>query len=212
MAPYLKTLCQRQRYAQLASSMEQLSSEPSIDSHKRERMSNSPGWRNSINSLPHVDGVLDRRALAFREVDRFSTVLVGSTPKSVEAIGNSDFHLAYAAYMGVPPQCLKAYVRKLKCGKGDEAGLLDLHGDRLASANTSGDGWRRRHDQVKWTGDHWLSHALIEHTTEVNGLFAATINQEAAKNIDTRTRQGLVPDFGITRMTAAPWSSGNSNV
>ena len=76
----------------------------------------------------------------------------------------------------------------------------------------SGDGWRRRHDQVKWTGDHWLSHALIEHTTEVNGLFAATINQEAAKNIDEWKRQGLVPDFGITRMTATPWSSGNSNV
>ncbi len=125
-------------------------------------------------------------------------------PKSGEAIGNSDFHLAYAALLGVPPQCLKAYVGKLKCGKGDGARPLDPYGDGLTCTSASGDGWRKKHDHVKWSLDGWLSHAHIEHTTEVYGLFAATINQEAAQNIDTRTRQGLVPDLGITPHDGGP--------
>jgi hypothetical protein len=73
---------------------------------------------------------------------------------------------------------------------------LDVYGDALACATLSGDGWRTKHDAIKWTIHALSVNATLPTTVEVYGLFAAYLNQgQAIPGQSDRTRQGLVPDF-----------------
>ena len=67
----------------------------------------------------------------------------------------------------------------------------------------SGDHWRTRHDNVKMALASLFAWAKVSHTTEVFGLFAPYISQQALSRYDRgRKRQGLVPDFRLTIATS----------
>ena len=61
----------------------------------------------------------------------------------------------------------------------------------------TGDGWRTRHDTVKWQLHALLEGAQINSSTEVFGLFAACLDQTSTSGLDATTKQGMVPDFKI---------------
>ena len=68
----------------------------------------------------------------------------------------------------------------------------------------AGDGFRRRHDHIKWCLDAMLDYAEIEHITEVMGLFVTSIKQEATGAWSQQQRQGMVPDFAVTPRNNGP--------
>ena len=61
-----------------------------------------------------------------------------------------------------------------------------------------GDGWRTKHDAIKWRIAGDVAEMQARATTEVYGLFAAYIPQQGRARLDgetARKRHGLVPDF-----------------
>ena len=78
--------------------------------------------------------------------------------------------------------------------------VLDVYGARLTSATLPGDGFRTQHDAIKWRLDEDLREMQVRSRTEVFGLFASALPQEAREMVQGwthRKRQGLVPDFMI---------------
>jgi hypothetical protein len=70
----------------------------------------------------------------------------------------------------------------------------------LVCACLPGDGWRLQHDAIKWRLDADMREMGIRARTEVYGLFASALPQQARSTVGTwtvRKRQGLVPDFRI---------------
>jgi len=132
----------------------------------------------------------DERRIAFKDVKPESTKFVSSLPIRGEVIGNTEFHIMWAMYMGEKCVLLEGHE-----GKG--GGLVDGYGHKLAASNKLPGGGRTKwHDEVKWEIDDWGRRCGVEITTEVYGLFAAAINQsEELNQMSVRKRQGLVPDF-----------------
>jgi len=145
----------------------------------------------------------DRRASAFNQADRGSTVIVGSFPTDYTAHGgggnvvsNTHFALSMAAFYGLPPGLLQPFVGKRKCANGK---LLDEFDDNLIFSTMAGDGWRKR--------TTFSSGACkMEYTCEVYGLFAAYINQGADAGMSARKRQSSIPDFAISSAAGRPRS------
>ena len=103
----------------------------------------------------------------------------------------------------MPPACFQPFVGVSWCENGK---LLDEYGDNLILSNMVGDGWRRRHDVFKWGLARWMSWAKMEFTCDVDGLFAAYINQSAEMSV--RKRQSLIPDFAISFAAGRPRQLG----
>ena len=138
--------------------------------------------------------VLDRRRTAFKNQNELSTAFVGSIPTQEDFLGNTDFMLAFQAYMGLPPALLAPFVNSLRVDRS----LLDAYGDKLDNARMVGDGWRARHDANKWNLFAILQSAHISASCEVLGAFSASLQQsEEFRGLDHNSRQGLVPDFKI---------------
>ena len=75
---------------------------------------------------------------------------------------------------------------------------LDAYGFRLCAVSIAGDGWRDRHDKIKWRLHEDLRSCGALATTEVCVLFAPLLPQAARSDPDAqprRKRQGIVPDM-----------------
>ena len=143
-----------------------------------------------IKTLPNED----RRKIAFIHVDKLSSAFVGSIPTPEDLIGISDLTSAWQTYFGLPQSLVAPYIgRRVFRSKA----LMDPYGTVLANAMMVGDGWRQRHDSIKWLVHSLLVAAQVRFSTEVFGLFAASLDQTATNGLEAKAKQGMVPDFKI---------------
>jgi hypothetical protein len=134
----------------------------------------------------------DERRIAFMNVDRLSSAFVGSVPHPEDYLCNTDFKQVWQDYFGLPGSQFVPFVG-MDLGRGY---VLDAFGHKLTTMVMSGDGWRRRHDTVKWLISSWAARLGISCVTEVYGLFAAYVAQrDRLEGEPMWKRQGMVPDF-----------------
>lgn len=75
---------------------------------------------------------------------------------------------------------------------------LDPYGRALTTAVMTGDGWRTRHDAIKWTIYDLVHGCQVPICCEVLGLFTTCIPQASQFHRQSvRKRQSIVPDFMI---------------
>ena len=73
-----------------------------------------------------------------------------------------------------------------------------MFGDSVVAAKVRGDGWRKRHNTLKWRIFSLHTWAGIEVECEVFNLFSGLIPQQGLSRIeDGRKRQGLESDFRV---------------
>jgi len=74
---------------------------------------------------------------------------------------------------------------------------VDKYGDTVAASMMAGDGWRTRHDSIKWLIAQQASWAMFQMRVEPNNLFLPWIKQrdDFMRDQKARKRQGLIPDF-----------------
>ena len=147
----------------------------------------------SIRALPYDD---IRRA-AWVNCDRFSTTWVSVWPSAECRVSNAEFVEIAARYYGLASPACALLVGQLI---GNTRTVLDRYGSQLTTATLPGDGFRTQHDAIKWRLDEDLREMGVRARTEVYGLFAAVLPQNARTTIGQwplRKRQGLVPDFAI---------------
>jgi hypothetical protein len=136
----------------------------------------------------------DRKRIAFLNADQLSSAFVGSIPTPEHLIGIADLTYAWKTYFGLPLSLVAPYVGR---SVFKASAPMDEYGSALANAMMSGDGWRTRHDTVKWQLHALMAAAQVKASTEVFGLFAASLDQTATSGLEAKAKQGMVPDFKI---------------
>ena len=119
-------------------------------------------------------------------------------PSTGWVLGNDVFPEVVATYLALPsPACTPLVGQRI----GRYQDVLDPLGVTLASLSLPGDGWRVRHDELKYlVGKDVRGHGL-PCSCEVFGLFATLLPQAARAELlgaPVRKRQGLVPVFRIS--------------
>ena len=147
----------------------------------------------ALRSLPQDD----MRAVAWTNLDKFSTTWVAAWPDRDACMSNAEFAEVTATYFGLPsPACQHMVGERIASLRT----VLDPYGCRLAAAQVPGDGWRTQHNALKWRISQDMREMHMRATTEVYGLFAPLIPQAGRSRLNqqpARKRQGLVPDFLI---------------
>ena len=135
-----------------------------------------------------------RQVLAWNNRDKLSTAWLQCLP-GPGGLSNAAFSEALALALSMPsPACRERVGMQI----GKRGGCVDCYGDKVMSTQMPGDHWRTRHDTVKMELASLCTFSKIDHTTEVFGLFAPLIHQQALTRIERgRKRQGLVPDFRL---------------
>ena len=135
-----------------------------------------------------------RQFLAWVNRDKLSTAWLQCLP-GPGGLNSAAFSEAMALVLCMPsPACRERVGQKV----GSRNGCVDIYGDKIMSSQMPGDHWRTRHDTVKMELASLCAYAKVEHTTEVFGLFAPLIHQQALTRIESgQKRQGLVPDFRL---------------
>ena len=100
--------------------------------------------QSAINNLP----LGDPRQIAFRNSDQLSTQFIASIPTDRDLLGSLDLSLAFSEYYGLENDLFLPY--KVRNVKGRP---LDGFGHVLTNAALEGDGWRKKHDALKWIFD-----------------------------------------------------------
>ena len=135
-----------------------------------------------------------QQALGWRNRDKMSTSWLHCLP-GPEGLGNAQFSEALALMLCMPSPACKTHVGQQV---GAKAACVDTYGHKVMSANLPGDHWRTRHDVTKMEISSLCAYSKVEHTTEVFGLFAPLIPQQALSRYERgHKRQGLVPDFRL---------------
>ena len=110
-------------------------------------------------------------------------------------MNNAAFAEALAQAFRISSQACRDLVGKQI---GNRKNCVDVYGDKVMSSQMPGDQWRTRHDNVKMELASLCTFSKVEHTTEVFGLFAPLITQQALTRFERgQKRQGLVPDFRL---------------
>ena len=138
----------------------------------------------------------DFRRTAYLNLNATSRVWLSVLPDYDNALTNAEFAEVSARYFGAPsPAC--AAVKGLRFGRGPKT--VDEYGFVVsAEASVPGGGWTSQHDRIKRAMAESAREMGQEVAMEVYGLFAAHIPQHgraAMRELSTRTRHGLVPDF-----------------
>ena len=138
----------------------------------------------------------DFRRTAYLNLNATSRVWLAVLPDYDNALTNAEFAEVSARYFGAPsPAC--AAVKGLRFGRGPKT--VDEYGFVVsAEASVPGGGWTSQHDRIKRAMAESAREMGQEVAMEVYGLFAAHIPQHgraAMRELSTRTRHGLVPDF-----------------
>ena len=135
-----------------------------------------------------------RQIIAWLNRDKLSTAWLHCLP-GPGGLSNAAFSEALALALCMPSPACRIHVGQQI---GERRSCVDPYGDKVMSSQLPGDHWRARHDTVKLELASLCSFAKVEHTTEVFGLFAPLIHQEALTRYERgRKRQGLVPDFRL---------------
>ena len=134
-----------------------------------------------------------RPVWSWPEADKLSSQWLLALPGHSNTLTSAEFAECVAALLRLPsPACAQ------KIGEQVGRRTVDRFGDAVMAETLSGDGWRKRHDQVKMRLLGFLRWAGIEVDCEVFNLFAGQIPQRGLARIEKgRKRQGLVPDFQV---------------
>ena len=151
----------------------------------------------------------DRRRIAYHAngACKAARVWLSDVPDG-DIIGapSLEFREIAAAFFGAPSPACAPLVGAPFFGRKDGAqlGVVDAHGDNLASAAMVGDGWRKAHDSVVAAIVDASHDAGLAASLEVFGIFSPLILAGAARapldeggGIGSRRRQGLVPDLKL---------------
>ena len=172
--------------------------EGSIDGKTRQKvMQHLEETRGAVlaEGLKRIPGKCCRQAVLWHNRDKMSSAWLHCLP-GPEGLNNASFSEALALTLAMPSPACRAHTgQQIKVG---DSACVDIYGDKVMSAVLPGDHWRIRHDTVKMELSSLCTFAKLEHTTEVFGLFAPLIPQQALSRYERgRKRQGLVPDFRL---------------
>ena len=113
-------------------------------------------------------------------------------------LGSDAFPEVVATYLALPsPACTPLVGQRI----GRYRDVLDPFGTKLATLSLPGDGWRVRHDELKYLIDKDVRGHGLPCSCEVFGLFAPLLPQADRAELlgaPARKRQGLVPDYRIS--------------
>ena len=139
-----------------------------------------------------------RPVWSWPERDKLSSQWLLTLPGPDTTITSEEFKECVAALLCLPsPAC--AQLLGVRVGRAS----VDKFGDVVMAAALAGDGWRRRHDEVKMKLLGLLRWAGVQVDCEVFNIFAGLIPQQGLSRMEQgRKRQGLVPDFRL-RVPAA---------
>ena len=148
--------------------------------------------------LLHIPNKEARAVWSWPEADKLSSQWLLVLPGYANTLTSAEFAECAAALLRIPsPAC--ASLLGVQVGRR----AVDLYCDAVMAEAVSGDGWRKRHDQVKMRLLGLLRWAGIEVDCEVFNLFSGLIPQRGLARIEKgRKRRGLVPDFRV-RLPAA---------
>ena len=136
-----------------------------------------------------------RAVYSWPERDKLSSGWLLSLPGHDSTLTAAEFSECVATLLALPsPACSDPLKLGQKIGKR----RVDVYGDNVVSQKVSGDGWRKRHDQIKNKIYSLLKWSGIEVNCEVFNLFAGLIPQQGLSRIERgRKRQGMVADFMV---------------
>ena len=134
-----------------------------------------------------------RAVWSWPERDKLSAQFLLCLPGHDSTLTSEEFTQAFTAILCLPsPACTDP----TRLGEGVGRRIVDRYGDNVVAQALQGDGYRRRHDELKKKLVGLLRWAGIDVQCEVFNLFSGLIPQEGLSRLERgRKRQGLVPDF-----------------
>ena len=147
--------------------------------------------------LSAKDATPSREEAAFLSINRLSVQFVGVPKMYRTVMDNTTFHEAWSVYMGTASPMCKKWVGTKFVDVFKRKRVVDIHGDNVGAAMLPGDGWRTRHDALKWLLAQQASWAMYQVQVEPNNIFLPWIQQKEVflREQNARKRQGMIPDF-----------------
>ena len=148
-------------------------------------------------NLSGGDVMPSRQEAAFLSINRLSVQFVGVPKMHRTVMDNTTFHEAWSVYMGTASPVCKRWVGTEFVDVFKRKRVVDVYGDNVGAAMLPGDGWRTRHDALKWLIVQQASWAMYQVRVEPNNIFLPWIQQKEVflREHKARKRQGMVPDF-----------------
>lgn len=134
---------------------------------------------------------------------KFAQVLLTAWPSTECELSAPQFFERAARYFGQPSPACALLVGEPINPKYPSV-VVDPYGGNLEGARMRGDGWRHKHDAVKFALEHAMLAMSITPEVEVFNLFADLFSPSQINDLDNkgdRHRQGLVPDFQVPKLT-----------
>ena len=138
-----------------------------------------------------------REEVAYLSANKLNVQFVAVPAMRRTVMDNALFQEAWSRYLGSPsPACRNWVGISFKPCRGKKRSI-DEYGDNVARSHVRGDGWRTRHDALKWAivgQADWCQYKLH---VEPPNVFLPYIRQRETfmSNVKQRNRQGLVPDL-----------------
>ena len=135
----------------------------------------------------------ERPVWSWPERDKLSSQWLLTLPGHSTTLTSEEFTQCVEALLCIPSTACSSRV-------GEKVGntKVDAHGDTVEAEKVKGDGWRKRHDQIKRRLASLHKWAGISFQCEVFNLFSGLIPQQGLSRLEAgRKRQGLVPDFRV---------------
>ena len=149
-----------------------------------------------LERLPNQE---TRPVWSWPERDKLSSQWLLALPGPDSSLTSEEFTQCIEAHLCLPSTACAPMVG-VGVGRGK---VVDIHGDTVVAAQARGDGFRRRHDQIKRKIVSLHKWAGVDVECEVFNLFSGLIPQQGLARIEAgRKRQGLVPDFLVREPSA----------
>ena len=134
-----------------------------------------------------------RAVWSWPERDKLSAQWLLCLPGHDSTLTSEEFSQAFTALLCLPsPACIDP----VRLGEAVGRRVVDKYGDNVVAQALQGDGYRRRHDELKRKLVGLMRWAGMDVQCEVFNLFSGLIPQEGLARLERgRKRQGLVPDF-----------------
>ena len=141
-----------------------------------------------------------REKAALISINRLSGQFVGLSKMRLTVMDNIIFHDAWSGpcTWEFPVPCAKSGLTLASWMYSSALGRwISMETPAVAAAMLAGDGWRTRHDFIKWLIAQQASWAMYHMRVETNNLFLPWINQrdDFMRDQKARKRQGLILDF-----------------
>ena len=124
---------------------------------------------------------------------RYSSAFIASIPSCRDFISNRELPECFATYLGLPSPVCSPFV-----GQSVKSTPLDKFGDAYTTQCLPGDGWRSRHDALKWALSDICRSARWSVEVEPTGLFAKCLPLSATaaeQDAVHRSLQHILPDL-----------------